>query len=40
MTAADHVGAYVMLASKENAGSITGVVITTDGGATLRRSRR
>ena len=40
MTAADHVGAYVMLASKENAGSITGVVITTDAGATLRRPRR
>ena len=40
MQAEDHVGAYVMLASKENAGSITGVVITTDYGATLRRARR
>jgi NAD(P)-dependent dehydrogenase (short-subunit alcohol dehydrogenase family) len=36
----DLAGAYVLLASRANARGITGVVITTDAGASLRWSRR
>ena len=35
----DHVGAYVYLASRANAGGITGVVIPTDGGTLIRQTR-
>jgi NAD(P)-dependent dehydrogenase (short-subunit alcohol dehydrogenase family) len=36
----DIAGAYVFLASKRGAGSITGTVVTVDAGATLRMPRR
>ena len=37
---ADHAGAYVLLASEENARNITGTVINTDGGYGVRGLRR
>ena len=36
----DLTGTYVFLASKENAGGITGIVVTADGGSSLRFRRR
>lgn len=37
---ADLAGAYVFLASRTNAGGITGTIVTVDSGSTLRRPRR
>jgi NAD(P)-dependent dehydrogenase (short-subunit alcohol dehydrogenase family) len=38
--AADHAGAYVLLASQENSRNMTGVVISSDGGLDVRGLRR
>jgi NAD(P)-dependent dehydrogenase (short-subunit alcohol dehydrogenase family) len=38
--AADHAGAYVLLASRENSRNITGAVISSDGGLDVRGLRR
>ena len=35
----DLAGAYVFLASRANAGGVTGTVLTVDAGATLRMPR-